>query len=137
MSIYSYLFDSDWMQRADLNRLDEKAEALDARLWSERNRSDDVRLEVRELRRDVSRMLLAVETLQRVLADKGICSGEDFVKRMRAVDAEDGVVDGQLGGGSDSAQELRYCDGCQHFNPPRLHACQYCGLVFGPKGGTR
>ena len=131
MSIFSYLFDNEWIQRTDINRLDEKAEAIEAHLWSERNRSDDVRLEVRELRRDVSRMLLALETFQRVLADKGICSAEDFVQRMRAVDGEDGVVDGQYLQASPDAEELRYCEACQHFNASRLKACQYCGRIFG------
>jgi hypothetical protein len=130
---FDSMFDSDWLRRVDINRLEEKAESIDARLWHERERSDDVRHEVRELRRDVSRILLAVETLQRVLADKGICSGEDFVKRMRAVDAEDGVVDGQFQGPAAEAEELRYCDACQHFNPNPLKACQYCGRSFGPR----
>jgi len=121
------------LQRADIHRLDDKAEALEKRLWSERSRTDDLRLDVRELRRDVSRMLLAVEALQRVLADKGICSTEDFVKRMRAIDAEDGVTDGKMTPSSPEAEELRYCDGCQHFNPPRLKGCQYCGRLFGPR----
>jgi len=121
------------MRRADINRLDEKAEALEKRLWSERDRSDDARMELRELRRDVSRMLLAVETIQRVLADQGICGAEDFVKRMRAIDAEDGVTDGRRTASAPEAEELRYCDGCQHFNPPRLQGCQYCGRIFGPK----
>jgi len=129
MSLFSY---NSWIQRADINRLDEKAEALEKRIWSERSKADDVRLEVRELRRDVSRMLLAVEALQRVLADKGICSGEDFVRRMRAIDAEDGITDGRMTPSSTEAEELRYCDGCQHFNPPRLKGCQYCGRLFGP-----
>jgi hypothetical protein len=120
------------LRRTDINRLDEKAEALEKRLWSERDRSDDMRMEVREMRRDVSRLLLAVETLQRILADKGICSAEDFVRRMRAIDAEDGVTDGKLTAGAPEAEELRYCDGCQHFNPPRLKGCQYCGRLFGP-----
>jgi hypothetical protein len=120
------------LQRTDIHRLDEKAEALEKRLWSERNRSDDLRLEMRELRRDVASVLLAVETIQRVLADRGICGAEDFIKRMRAIDAEDGIVDGRITPNSpQDVEELRYCDGCQHFNPPRLKGCQYCGRLFG------
>ena len=61
-------------------------------LASGMRRTDIHRLGVRELRKDVSSLLLAVETIQRILADKGICSGEDFVKRMRAIDAEDGQL---------------------------------------------
>ena len=119
------------LRRTDINRLDEKAEALEKRLWSERNRSDDLRLDLRELRRDVSGLLLAVETMQRILADRGICSAEDFIKRMRAIDAEDGITDGRMTPTVPDAEELRYCDGCQHFNPPRLKGCQYCGRLFG------
>jgi len=134
---FRHLFDSNLSQRTDLERLDQKAERLEARIWSERSRSDDVRLEVRELRKDVARMLLTVETIQRVLADRGICSREDFIKRMRAIDAEDGIVDGRITPDStQEPEELRYCEGCQHFNPPRLKGCQYCGRLFGWPGGT-
>lgn len=133
MSLFRYLFDSDWMQRADLERLDEKAEKLEARVWADREKKVGLELQVNELRRDVGRMLLMLETTQRILADKGICSSEDFVRRMRAIDAEDGIEDGQLRPPAPTESELRYCDACQHFNPARLKSCQYCGRLFGRK----
>ena len=133
MSLFRYLFDSDWMQRADLEHLDERAQELEARVWATHEKEKSVGLQVNELRRDVGRILLVVETLQRVLADKGICSEEDFVRRMRAIDAEDGIEDGRLRPPASKESELRYCDACQHFNPARLHACQYCGRLFGRK----
>jgi hypothetical protein len=133
MSFFNYLFDSDWMQRADLERLDERAQQLEARVMSSRERSSSLEADVTRLRRDVSGLILTVETMLRVMADKGICNREDFVARMRALDAEDGVEDGQISTPKAGARELRYCDTCQHFNAPNLKACAYCGRLFGPK----
>jgi len=133
MSLFRYLFDSQWMQRSDIDHLEERAGELEYRVLKSGQQSLGLEADVSRLRRDVSRMLLMLETVQRVLADKGICNQEDFVRRMRAIDAEDGIVDGQRTPGSAGEADLRYCDSCQHFNPARLLACQYCGRLFGPR----
>jgi len=133
MSLFNYLFDSEWMQRSDINALEERANELEYRVLSGGQKSRNLETDVTHLRRDVSRMLLILETFQRILADRGICSQEDFVRRMRAIDAEDGVEDGQMSPGRNSEKDVRYCDACQHFNSARLMACQYCGRLFGPK----
>ncbi len=133
MSLFNYMFDSEWNQRSDINDLEERAHELEYRVLSGGQKAKNLETEVTHLRRDVSRMLLLLETFQRVLADKGICSQDDFVRRMRAIDAEDGVEDGQMSPGRNSEKDVRYCDACQHFNSARLHACQYCGRLFGPK----
>jgi hypothetical protein len=52
---------------------------------------------------------------------------------MRAIDAEDGIVDGKMSPPRNGEADLRYCDACQHFNPAKLRNCQYCGRIFGPK----
>ena len=133
MSFFDNLFDSEWAQRSDINELDERARRLEYRVLRGNQHATGLEQEVSDLRRDVSGMLLMLETLQRVLADRGICSQEDFVKRMRAIDAEDGIVDGEMSPTSNRQADLRYCDACQHFNPARLRDCQYCGRIFGPK----
>lgn len=131
MSLFRCLFDSDWMRRADLERLNEKAGELEARVLSTRSKSATLESDVAELRRDVSGMMLMLETVVRVLADRGLCSREDFVARMRAVDAEDGIEDGQLKPKPPATREMRYCDACEHYSA--LRACNYCGRLFGTK----
>ncbi len=133
MSLFRHMFDSHWMQRADINDLEERAEQLESRVMSSKQKSANLEQDVSALRRDVSGVILMLETMQRVLADRGICSQEDFVKRMRALDAEDGIVDGKMSPPRNGEADLRYCDACQHFNPARLRNCQYCGRIFGPK----
>ena len=133
MSVFDYLFDNEWFQRSDINRLDRKAEAIEKRLWKSKDQARDAMREVQELRQDVSRLLLLLETTQRVLLDKGICTRDEFSRMLRAVDAEDGVVDGQMGAAGAASEELRYCDACQHFNAIGLKKCQYCGAPSGPR----
>lgn len=133
MSFFRYLFDSEWMQRADIDRLEERAGELEYRLLRSGQSSRNLETDVSQLRREVSRMMLMLEAIQRTLADKNLCSREDLVRRMQAIDAEDGVVDGRVTPPGSGAADLRYCDSCQHFNPAHLVSCQYCGRLFGPK----
>lgn len=134
MSIFDYVFDNDWFQRADINRLDEKAEAIEARIGQSSAQTQDLGQQIRELRKDVSRMLLLVETTHRILLDKRVCTPEEFTRMMKSVDAEDGLEDGQLNSGQGASEELRYCNGCKHFNPAARAKCQYCGAAFGSRG---
>jgi hypothetical protein len=133
MSFFRYLFDNNWMQRADIDNLEERAGELEYRILQSGQSSRNLETDMAHLRRDVSRMMLMLEAIQRTLADKGLCSREDLVQRMQAIDAEDGLVDGKMTLPSSGKAELRYCDSCQHFNPAHLLACQYCGRLFGPK----
>ena len=75
-------------------------------------------------------MVLVLETLRRVILDKGLCTKEEFERMMVAVDAEDGVIDGLSSLPPDGSGELRFCSGCQHFNPVDRSTCQYCGAAF-------
>ena len=135
MSFFRYLFDNDWIQRQDIDNLEERASELEYRVLRSGHSSKTLETDVAQLRRDVSRMMLRLEAIQRTLADKGLCSREDLVRRMQAIDAEDGVIDGKMTLPSSGEADLRYCDSCQHYNPARLQACQYCGRLFGPKAG--
>ena len=133
MSVFDYLFDSHWLMRTDISRLDDRAAQLEQRAFRSGEKTTGLEGDVSRLRRDVSSMLLILETTQRILADRGICSQEDFIHRMRAIDAEDGVEDGRITPGRNSEKDLRFCDACHHYNSVRLQACQYCGRIFGPK----
>lgn len=135
MSFFRYLFDNDWIQRADIDHLEERASELEYHVLRSGNSSKNLESDVAHLRRDVSRMMLMLEAVLRTLADKGLCSREDLVRRMQAIDAEDGLIDGKMTLPSSGKPELRYCDACQHHNPAHLQACQYCGRLFGSSAG--
>jgi len=45
--------------------------------------------------RAIGELALAVKTLRRVMVEKGVCSESEFQARLREVDLEDGVADGQ------------------------------------------
>ena len=52
--------------------------------------------ELAGLRSMVARLMLVVETQQRLLLQKGVFSGPEFDALLQSVDAEDGNADGQL-----------------------------------------
>lgn len=47
------------------------------------------------LERALGQLALATKTVQRLLIDKGICTPAEFAEKLRAIDMEDGVQDGQ------------------------------------------
>ena len=47
------------------------------------------------LERAIGELALAVKTVQRMLVEKGVCSEAEFQARLRQVDLEDGMADGQ------------------------------------------
>jgi len=49
------------------------------------------------LRTAVARLMLVVETQQRMLLQKGICTNAEFEALLKETDLEDGSADGQLG----------------------------------------
>jgi hypothetical protein len=52
---------------------------------------------------------------------------------LKAVDAEDGVLEGQITPAAGAVEDFRTCDRCQHFNAIGLKKCQSCGALFGPR----
>ncbi len=43
----------------------------------------------------VGSLALATKTMQRILVEKGICTGDEFADMLRRIDAEDGRIDGK------------------------------------------
>lgn len=81
MRVLDYLLENDWIQRADIDRLNQKS------------RVDQRR--VGELEDEIGRLALVAETLLRVLEKKGAFSREEFRRLLTEVDREDGRVDGK------------------------------------------
>ena len=52
--------------------------------------------ELESLRTAVAKLMLVVETQQRMLLQKGLCTQKEFETMLQAIDLEDGTADGQL-----------------------------------------
>jgi hypothetical protein len=47
------------------------------------------------LERALGELALATKTVQRVMLEKGVCTSEEFARKLREIDLEDGVADGR------------------------------------------
>ncbi len=92
-STWSYLFDSERKQRADINTL-QKASAGIARRLSRKQAEAGERIQA--LEQQVGELTLLCRALLEVLADRELLEADALVEAMRAIDAEDGVVDGRV-----------------------------------------
>ena len=52
--------------------------------------------ELETLRTTIAKLMLVVETQQRMILQKGLCTQKEFETMMQAIDLEDGAADGQL-----------------------------------------
>ena len=103
MSLFNYMFDSEWAQRADIE---------DTKRWIDFQRRsdmrarqrlrDDVGSRIQELEDDVGELALFVRTLFRLLAEKGTIGKAEFMETARAIDAQDGSIDGKYTGRLDA-----------------------------------
>jgi hypothetical protein len=96
MSIWKYLFDSDWQQRSDIEDLAERSGHLADTVRGARYSAQQLKEQVRELQNDVAELALFNQTLLRVLVQKGLCTPEEFKELFTQIDLEDGTQDGQI-----------------------------------------
>ena len=93
--------------------------------------------EVNELREDLYRMALFVQTLVNALLEKGVVTEDRLNEIMTEVDLSDGVADGQLTRPKD-INDLRKngveCPRCARLNRKGRRQCLYCGADM-PSGG--
>jgi hypothetical protein len=130
MSIFDFLFDSEWQQRSDINFLEDRAKSIEARLSSAQSNSADTQTQILHLRKEMCRMVLVLETLRRIILDKELCTPKEFDRIMRTIDAEDGVIDGMKYTPQKDSDDLQFCRACQRFNPIALKECRFCGKPF-------
>lgn len=124
MSLFQYLFDNEWFQRADINRLDEQASRIHSDLWSQTRETRDLAGQNEALRQEVSRLVLVVEALNRLALEKNLWSADDLARTMGAVDMEDGIEDGRR---SDAGRpEKLHCAGCGREIPRAVARCPHC-----------
>lgn len=90
MSMWQYIFDTDWCQRSDINRLERNSEAL-----ARKARSSTHKLEqrVEQLESEVAGLSLFNRTLLALLIERGGVDAEGFASKLRELDLEDGILD--------------------------------------------
>lgn len=129
MSIFNYLFDSDWYQRSDIEALKEQNSNLTSRVEIRRSTDAEQSARIAELQQDVGELALLSKTLMRLLLEKGVCTGKELEDLMREIDMEDGVADGRVT--KDSEKEpTGNCKGCGRPVQPKRSRCLYCGHEF-------
>jgi hypothetical protein len=124
MSIFKYFFDHDWIQRANLEQLDEQTSRISSALWSQRKENRDLAAENEALRREVSRLVLVVESINRLGLEKNLWSQDEMARKMGAVDLEDGVADGRLNPVADFVPSE--CSSCGKPMPRHVARCLNC-----------
>jgi len=90
-----YLFDNEYMQRADIESL--KRQQRIAFQRARMNRNEAVRTDVRlkEIDDEIGELALFCRTAITLMIEKGLITREEFPARMKQVDASDGNVDGK------------------------------------------
>jgi len=91
MGLINWIFDI--YQHTQIDKARTEAAAARAELSAVRTSGggvDSARLEVA-----LEELALAVKTLQRTLVEKGITSHDEFARRLREIDLEDGRADGR------------------------------------------
>ena len=92
MGLINWIFDI--YQQTQIDKAKDEARAARAEIGAVRSGGglsvDAVRLE-----RALGELALATKTVQRLMVEKGVCTSEDFAKRLREIDLEDGVADGR------------------------------------------
>lgn len=93
MSIWNYVFDSEYRQRSDIESLKASALAMSRR---SRRGNRELRERVEALEDEVAELTLLCRTLLSVLRQSGAVDPAAFEATSRQIDAEDGVVDGKV-----------------------------------------
>jgi DNA repair exonuclease SbcCD ATPase subunit len=128
MSVFKYIFDSDWSQRSDIEALKEQNDSLAERLRQRRSKEAATEAQIEELQQEVGELALICKTLMQVLLEKRICTGQEIEALVEKIDAADGVVDGQVT--KAKPPELKECPKCQRPVQHQHTHCVYCGHEY-------
>jgi hypothetical protein len=88
-SVLDYMFDNDWIQRADIDNLRTSSLRMRSKVVNDSRRIGD-------LEDQLAHLTLINETLLRILEKKNVIVREEFRSLLVEVDLEDGVHDGKL-----------------------------------------
>jgi hypothetical protein len=121
MGVFDYIFDSEYLQRSDIEDL----KAQTAQLRARPSRDADMQARILELEQDVGSLALLCKTLMAMLLENHICTGKQLEERMREIDLKDGVEDGMVTKARDRKEIL--CPECRHVLHGNWKNCLYCG----------
>jgi hypothetical protein len=91
MGLINWIFDIYQHTRID----DAKDEALKARAEIAAMRGSGGGVDSARLEQALGELALATKTIQRMMLEKGVCSADEFTRKLREIDLEDGVADGR------------------------------------------
>lgn len=96
MGLINWIFDIYQHTRIDTATKDAAAARAEiASLRVDAQRGDGGRADTARLEAALGELALATRTVQRMLVEKGVCTRDEFERRLRQIDAEDGNVDGR------------------------------------------
>lgn len=128
MSVFKYIFDSDWSQRSDIEALKRQNQTLTDRLQNKRATVAENEARIAELEEEVGELALICKTLMQVMLENQICTGRDIEDALRRIDAKDGVVDGKVT--KEQPVELKECPQCGRPVQHHHTHCVYCGHQY-------
>ena len=93
MSVWKYVFDNEYLQRADIESI---KSANQRRGLRQRQVGARAARRLDELEEEVEELTLLCRTLLTVLRESGTVDPAAIAETMRKIDLEDGVVDGKV-----------------------------------------
>ncbi len=91
MGLINWIFDFYQQYRIDELR----RETVQARADAMNVRADAGGVDVAKLEQAIGELALAVKTVQRMAIEKGLCTAEEFHRKLTEIDLEDGKADGR------------------------------------------
>ncbi|MBK7643379.1 MAG: hypothetical protein IPJ19_10045 [Planctomycetes bacterium] len=91
MGLINWIFDI--YQHTQIDKARDEARQARAEIATVRNSGGSV--DVARLEQALGELALATKTMRRMMTEKGLCTNEEFGKRLREIDLEDGVADGR------------------------------------------
>ena len=91
MGLINWIFDI--YQHTQIDQA--KTQAAEARAELSALRTTGGGVHAARLEQALGELALATKTVQRMLVEKGVCSSDEFAKKLREIDLEDGSADGR------------------------------------------
>ncbi len=118
MSLWDYLFDSEYKQRDDIDALQGQLQTSDEWIAA-------LKRQLQAAQQRVDRLELVLEALVQLLEAKESLGREELEIMVQRVDLADGVEDGRIG--PDKTAVAPKCPLCGRSINPKRGACVYCG----------